>query len=219
MSYTEPLFDSCALVVIDTQCDFTLPGAPATIPGTRRAVPHMARLLARFRETGRPVFHIVRLYKEDGTNVDICRKEAVEKGMRLVAPGSDGAEPMADLKPHPLARLDANLLLSGGVQAWAPDEYVIYKPRWGAFYNTPLEDRLCTHGISTLVFCGCNFPNCPRTSIFQASERDFRVVVAKDALSGLTEQGIRELQNIGVRVWDTADLINRMDHPAPDRDT
>ena len=37
------------------------------------------------------------------------------------------------------------------------------------------------------MFCGCNFPNCPRTSIYEASERDFRVVLARDAISGFPD--------------------------------
>lgn len=45
--------------------------------------------------------------------------------------------------------------------------------------------------MTTLVFCGCNVPNCPRTSIHQASERDFRVVLAQDAISGLYDRADR----------------------------
>jgi nicotinamidase-related amidase len=74
------------------------------------------------------------------------------------------------------------------VQAFGPDEAAIYKPRWGAFYETPIEDHLRSRGVTTLVFCGCNFPNCPRTSIYEASERDFRIVIARDAISGLERQ-------------------------------
>jgi nicotinamidase-related amidase len=53
------------------------------------------------------------------------------------------------------------------------------------------------------VFTGCNFPNCPRTSVYEASERDFRIVVLEDALSGLYPQGRKELENIGVWAVDT----------------
>ena len=49
-------------------------------------------------------------------------------------------------------------------------------------------------------FLGCNFPNCPRTSIYEASERDFRVVVVEDAISGIYERGKEELRNIGVTI-------------------
>src|SRR4029453_2753005 len=102
---------------------------------------------------------------------------------------------------------DTELLLSGAVQDVGPDEVVIYKPRWGAFYETPLEDHLREHGVSTLVFCGCNFPNCPRTSIYEASERDFRIVLAEDAISGLYDRGREELRSIGVTLMPTAALI------------
>jgi hypothetical protein len=56
------------------------------------------------------------------------------------------------------------------------------------------------------VFCGCNFPNCPRTSIYEASERDFRVVVATDAISGLYARGEQELNAIGVTLF-TAEQV------------
>jgi hypothetical protein len=45
---------------------------------------------------------------------------------------------------------------------------------------------------------GCNFPNCPRSSIYDASCRDFRLVLAEEAVSGLYERGRAELENIGV---------------------
>jgi nicotinamidase-related amidase len=53
---------------------------------------------------------------------------------------------------------------------------------------------------------GCNFPNCPRTSIYEASERDFRIVLVEDAVSGLYERGTEEMRNIGVRLMSTNEL-------------
>jgi nicotinamidase-related amidase len=73
-----------------------------------------------------------------------------------------------------------------------------------------LEEHLRDLGVSTLVFCGCNFPNCPRTSIYEASERDFRVVLAGDAVSGLYERGERELEAIGVRLMDVAEIARAL---------
>jgi len=66
------------------------------------------------------------------------------------------------------------------------------------------------------VFCGCNFPNCPRTSIYEASERDFRTVIVEDAISGLYERGRQELINIGVAALTTAAVISTVEsaHPA-----
>jgi nicotinamidase-related amidase len=62
-------------------------------------------------------------------------------------------------------------------------------------------------GVNTVVVCGCNFPNCPRTTIYEASERDFRIILAKDATSLTYDTGLQELQNIGVSLMNTDECI------------
>ncbi|HJX61557.1 MAG TPA: isochorismatase family cysteine hydrolase [Dehalococcoidia bacterium] len=201
--HTEPHADSGALLTIDVQRDFALPGAPLEIPGTMDTVPRIGRLLKAFRAAGRPIVHVVRLYQEDGSNVDPVRRAAVEGGARMAAPGSDGAELLDELKPDPALRLDAEALLRGQFQRLAQNEFVMYKPRWGAFYGTALEAFLRERSIDTIVLAGCNFPNCPRTTIYEASERDFRIVAVVDAISGAYDRGIQELRNIGVLALTT----------------
>jgi nicotinamidase-related amidase len=125
----------------------------------------------------------------------------------MVAPGSDGSELVTELKPNYRIQLDSDLLLSGQLQKIGNLEWIMYKPRWGAFYNTPLEKHLRLIDASTVVICGCNFPNCPRTTVYEASERDFRIVYVKDATSANYERGLSELENIGVRVMDTIQCI------------
>ena len=125
----------------------------------------------------------------------------------MLATGAAGTQLADELLPAGEAELDGQLLLAGGVQRLAAGEVAIYKPRWGAFYDTPLEAHLRERAVTTLVFCGCNFPNCPRTSIYEASERDFRVVLARDAISGLYERGERELRAIGVVPMNSAEAI------------
>lgn len=101
--------------------------------------------------------------------------------------------------------------MNGKIQEISENEVIIYKPRWGAFYNTPLNNHLKKIDVCTLVFSGCNFPNCPRTSIYEASERDYKIALAEDAISGLYEQGKNELVNIGVLVENTNNIIELMD--------
>ncbi len=208
MSYILANPRTCALICIDVQRDFTLPGAPAQVPGTQERLPEMRRLAQAFRTSGRPIVHVVRLYLEDGSNVDPSRREAIEEGLRLVAPGTPGAELVDDLKPRRQVKLDAELLLRGGLQPLGPDEWAMYKPRWDAFFGTALETHLHGLGVDTLVFCGCNFPNCPRTSIYGASMRDFRIVMVTDAVSGVYERGLQELRNIGVTLMDSETCVD-----------
>ncbi len=205
--YTRPQLQQSALITIDTQNDFVLDDAPARIEGTQEIVPNMVRLLEAYRSTARPIVHIVRLYLADGSNVDSCRRQEVEDGLQMVLPDTPGAELVDALKPDPTVKLDTQLLLSGALQQVGDTEYILYKPRWGMFYQTQLDVFLHQHNINTLVFCGCNFPNCPRSSIYQASERDYRIVLVSDAMSQLYARGEQEMHDIGVQLSSTSTLI------------
>jgi len=205
--YTEPHPERSALVTIDMQRDFTLPGANFEVPGTVECLGQISGLLDAFRRMERPVVHVVRLYLPDGGNVDICRREMIEQGARIVAPGAPGAELVDELNPSGDFRLDANRLLKGRFQQLGPNEWAMYKPRWDAFHETGLEWHLRQRGVDTVVFCGCNFPNCPRSSIYGASMRDFRAVMVTDAVSGVYERGLEELSKIHVALMNTAECV------------
>lgn len=206
--YTRPDPDRSALLTIDTQNDFTSPDSPAAIEGTAEVVPRMQTLAEEFRSAGAPVVHVVRLYRDDGSNVDPCRRRAVESGSSVVRPGTEGAELVAALKPAPDVTLDAERLLDGEFQAIGTREWILYKPRWGAFYSTGLDDFLRARGVNTVVVCGCNFPNCPRTTVYEASERDYRVVFVADATSRTYERGEEELEAIGVDVRSAEETLD-----------
>ncbi|MDY7080871.1 MAG: isochorismatase family cysteine hydrolase [Halobacteria archaeon] len=163
-NYTAPDSANSALLTIDVQNDFTLRGAPAEIEGTQDAVPQMKRLVQLYRDAAAPVVHVVRLYKRDGSNVDMCRREAIENGETVVAPETEGAEIVDELVDE---TLDAEKLLAGELQKIGENEdmnvnrreWAMYKPRWGAFYDTPLDNHLSKLSVNTLVVCGCDFPN------------------------------------------------------------
>jgi nicotinamidase-related amidase len=142
--------------------------------------------------------------------VDLCRRYDAERGKCVVLPETDGAELVDDLKPSPQVRLDAGSLLDGGLQQIGPSEWIMYKPRWGAFYRTPLEEHLRDLHANTVVVCGCNFPNCPRATIYEASERDLRIAFVPDATSGVYEQGLGELENIGVKLASVDELSQKL---------
>jgi len=203
--YIRPDFGSMALITIDVQNDF-LKGQPFEIPGTSEILPQMRKLAETFRRARRPVIHIVRLYRRDGSNADLCRRSAVEQGATLVCPGTSGAELAPPLLPAQEVRLDAELLLSGAAQLLGQNEWAIYKPRWGAFFGTSLEQHLLSLGVTSLAFAGCNFPNCPRTSIYEASERDFQIVLVEDAISGLYDRARDEMNNIGIMLMNSEQL-------------
>jgi nicotinamidase-related amidase len=209
--YTVPDPKRSALLIIDVQRDFALRGAIAEIPGTMQAVPNIQRIVKQYREQKLPIIHIIRLYLSDGSNVDLCRRKDIENGKQIVVLGSDGSDLLDELKPLSSIKLDTNLLLSGSLQQIGDMEWILYKPRWGAFYNTQLEKYLYNLYVNTVVVCGCNFPNCPRTTIYEASERDFRIIMIKDATSLLYDKAILELKSIGISVMDVDECMLWLD--------
>ncbi|GIN93597.1 hypothetical isochorismatase hydrolase [Siminovitchia terrae] len=208
--YTKPHWGDSILITIDTQNDFTLPNAPAEIKGTTDIVPRMKMVLEAYRAKGLPILHVIRYYKEDGSNVDLCRKEAIENGVRIATPNTEGAELVEGIRPYDYNQLNASKLLKGKFQSIGEKEWVMYKSRWGSFYKTDLEHFLHNQSIDTLVFTGCNFPNCPRTSMYEASERDFRVVMISDAMSQVYDKGIKEMENIGAHVCKVNDVLESL---------
>ncbi|ORA59749.1 cysteine hydrolase family protein [Mycobacteroides franklinii] len=202
-SFVAPEWDSSALVVIDVQTEFV--SGAMTVPGTADRIPALSRLVSAFRKAGRPIVHVVRLYVPGGTDTDLPRRAEILAGREVAAPGSDGSQIPAELLPAG-AQLDPELLLAGGFQEVGPAEHIAFKPRWSAFYRTELERHLRERGISTVVVAGCNLPNCPRATLFDASERDYRAVIVEDATSQVTPERLHDLTLIGVTVTDVASV-------------
>ena len=207
MDYTTPRWASSALLVIDVQQDF-LDEGPAAIPGTTAVLPRLAELVAAYRTAGRPIVHIVRLYVPGGSDTDPPRRASVEAGARIVAPGSPGSRLASAVLGDRDAELDAETLLAGKPQQLGDAEVVLYKPRWGAFHRTGLEQLLRDQGVDTVVVAGCNLPNCPRATLFEASSRDFRTVLVTDAVSMTTPERLADLAGIGVHLATTAEVVD-----------
>ena len=206
--YLAPERERIALITIDAQRDFILPSAPASVSGAVSTVPAMRRMIDAFREADAPIVHTVRLYRCNGSNVDLCHRAAIEAGQRIVMPGTSGAELIDEVKPSLGQRLEPELLLDGKLQEIGHKEWVCYKSRLSAFFQTPLEDHLKSLGITTIVICGTDFPTSPRSTVYAASNRDFRIVLATDAISGGTDAGLDELAQIGVYLMSSEQLLN-----------
>ncbi|MBY3552814.1 cysteine hydrolase [Modestobacter lapidis] len=202
-----PELDRSALLVIDTQVDF-VDGGASPIPGTSAVVPVIARLLAAYRAAGRPVVHVVRLY--DGDDVDLARRTVLDSGAPIVRPGSAGAQIVPDLLPPGAPALDAERLLAGELQQITPKEWAMWKPRWGAFHRTRLDEHLRAHGVTTVVLAGCNYPNCPRAAVYGASERDYRVLIAADAISGVQPAHLEEAGRMGVLAAGSGEIADEL---------
>ena len=172
-----------ALIIIDMQNDFVLPGAPACVTGARATVPRIKKLLEHFRERRQPIFHVTREYRADGSDVELNRLGDFRHGNTFVVPGTPGCQIVDGLMP-------------------LPGEYRVIKQRFSAFMQTELDFMLRRLGVTRLVVCGTQYPNCVRATIFDAICYGYAVLNVTDASSAQTadiaEANIRDLRNVGV---------------------
>lgn len=172
-----------ALIIIDMQNDFVLPGAPACVAGALATLPQISSLLAWFRQQQQPVFHLVREYRADGTDVERFRYDRFAAGNGYLLPGTRGCEIVESLRP-------------------TADEYRIVKPRFSAFMQTKLQLILQRLEITELVVCGTQYPNCIRATVLDAVSLDYDVTLVTDATSAETAEiaaaNVVDMKNIGV---------------------
>ncbi|HEV7452704.1 MAG TPA: isochorismatase family cysteine hydrolase [Pseudonocardiaceae bacterium] len=208
-AHIAPDLGRSALVIIDTQVDF-VDGGACPIPGTTQILPNIAHLLAAYRDAALPIVHVIRLY--DGDDVDLPRRAAIAAGAPIVRPGAVGSQIAPELRLAGAPDLDAPTLIAGHLQNLGPHEVAVWKPRWSAFHRTALNQHLADRGVHTIVFAGCNYPNCPRASIYDASERDYRVLIASDAISGVEDHHLEEAGLIGAIHASSDSIIHMLAH-------
>jgi nicotinamidase-related amidase len=63
----------------------------------------------------------------------------------------------------------------------APEDYLIPKYRWSAFYQTYLDLALRTRGIDTLIIAGGSTDVGVASTAFAARDMDYHLVIASDA--------------------------------------
>ena len=180
-----------ALLIIDMQNDFVLEGRPLRVAAARSIVPNIREILDAFRAKGLPVFHIMRVHRKDGSDVEMHRRDLFSK-QPFAVEGTQGAAVIDELTPR-------------------EGEYLIPKIRMSAFIGTELDLMLRSLRCTDVVICGVQTPNCIRTTAFDAAAYNYPVVLAVDATGAQTEviheANIYDMQNIGVRILTTHDLI------------
>ena len=129
--------------------------------------------------------------------------------MSLAAPGTRGSQLSPAVLGERMTELDSAALLAGDPQylGGSQVEAVLFKPRWGAFHRTGLERLLRDWGVGTVVVAGCNLPNCPRATLYEASMRDLRTVLVTDAVSRASDERIADLAGIGVQLATTEQVV------------
>ena len=158
--------EATALLVIDMQNDFLLPGSPVAAPGGLELVPPMSRLARRARRAGAPVLFTQEAHRPDGSDFGI---EAFFEPMHCVEGGA-GIEIVNGLAPGP-----SDIVIEG-------------KRRYDAFLGTDLDLVLRLRGIENLVVAGVCTDVCVSATVQHARNLDYRCLVLRDATAGTSPQ-------------------------------
>lgn len=157
--------DAAALMVIDMQKFFLDPESPTFTCGGLAILPTLKRLIAAFRDTGRPVIYARHVHHPD--RIDAGIMGWWWEGMCLE--GSPESELHDDIAP-------------------LPNEKVIAKHRYSAFYNTDLETILRCLKIEDLVISGIMTNMCCESTARDAYYRDYRVFFMADGTGSINEE-------------------------------
>ncbi|KAL0380457.1 UNVERIFIED_CONTAM: putative inactive nicotinamidase [Sesamum angustifolium] len=185
MGASELKWKNTALLVIDMQKDFILPGGPMHVKGGEAIVPNVIKAVEVARSRSIPVIWVVREHDPLGRDVELCRRHfySADK-QKPAAKGSVGAE------------LVEGLVIKD-------DDYKLVKTRFSAFFNTHLHSYLQGAGVNNLVITGVQTPNCIRQTAFDAVAFDYHTVtVIVDATAAATSDihnaNIIDMKNIGI---------------------
>ncbi|MFR6424530.1 MAG: cysteine hydrolase family protein [Oscillospiraceae bacterium] len=91
-----------------------------------------------------------------------------------------------------------------------PQDYVLVKPRFSAFFHTELDLILRRLGVQTVLLAGTTTPNCIRTTCYDAISLDYDAVVLSDCTSSVTDAvqaaNLADMQRVGAVVCASTEL-------------
>lgn len=166
-----------ALIVIDMQRDFLLPGGFGESLGNDvdqllRVVPPLAALIAAARAAGVMVIHTREGHRADLSDCPPAKLSRGAPSKRIGDPGRYGRILIRGEYGHDI------------VDELAPveGEVVIDKPGKGAFYATDLQEILSEAGITQLLVTGVTTEVCVHTTTREANDRGYECLVVSDCV-------------------------------------
>jgi nicotinamidase-related amidase len=182
---------STALVIIDMQRDFLLPGGFGESLGNdvsmlTKVVEPLGKVLAAARAAGMMVIHTREGHRPDMTD---CPPAKLARGKSDTPIGSEGP--------------NGRILIRGEVGhdiieelAPADGEAVLDKPGKGAFYATDLELMLRNAQIKSLIVTGVTTEVCVHTTVREANDRGFECLVPSDCVGSY----FQEFHEVGLKM-------------------
>ena len=177
--------EKTALITIDFQNLF-VEGYDIAAPTAVEAIDRTNILARQCREHGIAVLHVAHQLRPDHSNMGVLADVVPTiRSDRLLT----GGETSADF--HPALEIQDS-------------DWVVIKPRIGAFTGSDLELILRARGIDTLIFAGVATGVCVDTTARQAALMDFKTIMLSDgtATSGREGYSAEELQHMTLAIFN-----------------
>lgn len=165
-----------ALLVVDMQNTFCMPGAPGEVPASRGIVPNINRLTARLRQLGVPVIWLLHANTHSEGRSDwevffnyVVRDREVRKRM---------VESLSPAKQAVWKELEAG-----------PADLTVIKNRYSALAHgsSTLERVLRNLGVDTVLVAGTKTNVCCDSTARDAMMLDFKAVMLSDCCAALSD--------------------------------
>lgn len=180
-----------ALLIIDMLLDF-FERKPELAAQRARLVAATNELSAAVRAAGLPVIWVRQEFKADLSDAFLdMRRDRIS----ITIAGTEGARILPELDQ-------------------AASDHIVIKKRYSAFYRTSLDELLSALGTQSLVVAGINTHACVRTTVIDAFQRDFDVILASDCIASYDAEHhgvtVRYLSRHIARLASNADIIERV---------
>ena len=182
---------STALILIDMQRDFLLPGGFGETLGNdvsqlEKVVAPLQRVLAAARAAGMLVIHTREGHQADLSDLPPAKLMRGKPSMRIGDPGPNGRILIRGEYGQDIVDELAPL----------PGEIVLDKPGKGAFYATDLKQLLEDNGITKLLVTGVTTEVCVHTTVREANDRGYECLVLSDCVGSY----FPEFQRVGLQM-------------------
>lgn len=184
-----------ALLCVDLQKNLTLEGGGNYYPTAAEMMPRVIENIQRFRELGAHIIYIwTKMHPSSGLT---CAGPAVnpELAGRHVPRPAWGME------------LDDRLTID-------PEDDVLCKFTYSAFWGTPLVERLQQKGVENVLVCGIKTNVCCRQTAIDSTSHGFKTYVIQDMTCTnnreIKDYHLAEMDKYFAKVIDSGEVIRRL---------
>jgi nicotinamidase-related amidase len=108
----------------------------------------------------------------------------------------------------------AQLDLVSELSRFVPPARIVDKPAYSAFFRSPLLEFFCERQVRTIVVSGAETDVCVLSTVLDAVDLGFRVVLVEDALCSSSDAGHDALMTMyRMRFSEQIDLVKAADLP------